>query len=340
MNTRLLIDNVVHQTTVLIAHLATAAGLRAPLAHIANQIFLDLVRALEAEGLGRKVVADMFGLALRSYQLKVQRLSESATERNTTLWQALLDYLRERETVTRRQIMRRFRYDDELAVRSILNDLVVSGLVFKSGRGEGTAYRAATVDDLDRVASEPSSEEAAAALVWVTLHSLGRATAAELAKVLVIEAEVLETALNQLVSEGRISRENQAADPVYSAISCTVPLGAAVGWEAAVFDHFQAMVSALCVKLHSGKTRSRASDRTGGSTYHFDVWAGHPHETEVIDLFSRLRDELSALRTKVSAYSESHPLPPEGANRFTLYLGQLVREGMVWDNPNAAEEKP
>ena len=36
MNTTLLIDAIVRQTTVLIASLATASGQRAPLAHLAN----------------------------------------------------------------------------------------------------------------------------------------------------------------------------------------------------------------------------------------------------------------------------------------------------------------
>jgi hypothetical protein len=44
VNVNLLIDAIVRQTTVLIAQLATAAGVRAPLAHTANQVFVDLVR--------------------------------------------------------------------------------------------------------------------------------------------------------------------------------------------------------------------------------------------------------------------------------------------------------
>jgi hypothetical protein len=50
MDTRHLIDAVVRQTTVLIAQLSTSAGIRAPLAHIADQIFLDLARQIEAQG--------------------------------------------------------------------------------------------------------------------------------------------------------------------------------------------------------------------------------------------------------------------------------------------------
>ncbi len=61
---------IVRQTTVLLAQISTAAGVRAPLAHVADQVFFELGRELEAQGVRRNVVADMFGLALRSYQMK------------------------------------------------------------------------------------------------------------------------------------------------------------------------------------------------------------------------------------------------------------------------------
>ena len=64
----------------LIAQLATAGGARTPLARIANQVFVELAEELEGQGLSRKVTADMFGISLRSYQRKVQRLRESRTE--------------------------------------------------------------------------------------------------------------------------------------------------------------------------------------------------------------------------------------------------------------------
>ena len=56
-------DDIVRQITVLIAQLATAAGTRAPLARIADQVFVDLANELEAQGVRRKVAADMFTLA-------------------------------------------------------------------------------------------------------------------------------------------------------------------------------------------------------------------------------------------------------------------------------------
>src|SRR5262245_23099637 len=41
MTVELLIQAIVRQTTILIAQLATAGGTRAPLAHVAHQVFLD-----------------------------------------------------------------------------------------------------------------------------------------------------------------------------------------------------------------------------------------------------------------------------------------------------------
>ena len=85
MNARLLIDAILQQSSVLVAQIATSGGLRAPLAHIANEVFLDVARALEVQGVSRKVGADMFGMALRAYIRKVQRLEESTTETGLAL---------------------------------------------------------------------------------------------------------------------------------------------------------------------------------------------------------------------------------------------------------------
>src|SRR5436190_5587727 len=150
MNVNLLIDAIVRQTTVLIAQLATAGGARAPLAHTANQVFSDLVGELKEQGLGNKVIADMFGLSLRTYHNKIARLSESSTDRGRSLWEALLGYVQERGTVTRGEVLRRFRNDEDELVRGVLNDLVTSGMLFQTGRGDLTSYRAAQPSDASR----------------------------------------------------------------------------------------------------------------------------------------------------------------------------------------------
>ncbi len=143
-----LIDAIVRQTMVLIARLSTAAGARSPLGHIEDQVFSELVSALNQQGVSNKVIADMFGMALRSYRQKVQRLAEAAPSRWTTLWSAVQSFLAEREWSTRDEVLRRFKHDDEISVRGILNDLVESGLVVRSGVRGDTRYRAANAEDL------------------------------------------------------------------------------------------------------------------------------------------------------------------------------------------------
>jgi len=52
-----LIHAVVQETMILVAHLATAGGVRAPLAGVANQVFADLSDQLAAQGVTKTVIA-------------------------------------------------------------------------------------------------------------------------------------------------------------------------------------------------------------------------------------------------------------------------------------------
>ena len=154
MNTQLLIDAIVHQTTVLIAQLSTAAGIRAPLAHVADQVFLELSREIEAQGVSRKVAADMFGLAIRTYQKKVQRLSESVTDKGDTLWETALAYLQTHGSAPRRVLLEHLSRHDPAVVGSVLNDLVSNGLVYKTGTGDTTVLGLTKASDLSQTLSE------------------------------------------------------------------------------------------------------------------------------------------------------------------------------------------
>lgn len=315
MNVNLLIDNIVRQTTVLVGQLATSAGGRAPLAHIAGQVFVELVRELKAQGLGNKVIADMFGLTLRTYHDRVRRASESATDRGTSLWEAVLGYVRGRQIVTRADLLRRFRADDEATVRGVLSDLVESGLVFRSGRGDHTTFRAATEAETGAMlASDPDAS--LAGMLWVTLHQAGPLTAAELAGRHSVPAERVERALEALTREERAQR---TPDGKYQADHCVIPYGDEAGWEAALFDHFQAMATAIVAKVTRGKSRALPEEATGGSTYHFDLYPGHPREEEVLGLLRTTRERASALRAAVDR--EPKASEAEGY-RVVFYVGQ------------------
>jgi hypothetical protein len=101
----------------------------------ADQIFLELAREIESNGVGRKVAADMFGFALRTYQAKVQRLSESASERNRTLWQAIYQCVLDAGSISRQRIEEHFKRDPSADVAAVLHDLVQSRLgVIDAGR--------------------------------------------------------------------------------------------------------------------------------------------------------------------------------------------------------------
>lgn len=330
MNTKALIDAIIRQTTVLIAQLATTAGLRAPLAHVANQVFLELSKELEAQGVGKKVAADMFGLALRSYQLKVQRLMESETDERGSLWEAVFEFIREKDGATQGEILARFYNDSEQTVRGILRDLVDSSLVFRTGRGTSAYYRPAEDEDLMRVL-ERDDVASATALVWIMLYRLSPVSREDLIQQTSLPPERIDEALEALLIEGRIYQEASDADEdggggevLYHCEACIIPMSDPAGWEAALFDHFQAMVRAVCIKLREGRLGTLPADVLGGSTYSFDVWDGHPYEKRVLGLLKSMREQVSELRSDVTAYNQQQKTRPPSSYEVNFYCGQSV----------------
>lgn len=322
MTLDLLIQAIVRQTTILIAQIATARGSRAPLAQVASQVFLDLVRELERQGVSRKVSADMFGLGLRTYQRKIQRLTESATDRGRSLWIALLDYIPPHNRLTRADILRHFASEDEALVRSVLHDLCETGLLTVSGTGPAIVYQRTSDDEIARL-WRMREYEGFEELVWALIYREGPVTLAQLTEKYG-EASKIESTLSRLEESGRIRHQPSGA---YSAQSLVVPLGAAVGWEAAVFDHFQAMVKTITCRLREGRSGANLDDRIGGSTYTFDVWPEHPHAHEAYAMLSALRSLIGQLREKIEGYNSEHEVPDDHM-QVSLYVGQcLIPQG-------------
>jgi hypothetical protein len=331
MNAQVLIDSIVRQVTVLIAQLATSGGVRAPLAHVANQVFLDLSRELEEQGVSRKVSADMFGMALRAYIRKVRRLSEAESEHGRTLWQALLEFVRGQGLVTRKRVLERFALDGELQVTALLRDLSETGLIFASGSGQGVVYRAASNEELDRLV-QLSDEHGLDELSWVLVYREGPFDVARLAALIGRSLTEAEQVVERLSTAGRVQR---AANGELIAQDFVVPLGAAAGWEAAVFDHVQAVVQTICQRLSQAPQSGASAPSVGGSTYSFDVWSGHPLEETVKAQLAELRQRLGALRQEVDAHNRAHGLPPE-YQQVVTYLGQCSFERSV--EPESKEE--
>ena len=315
MNVQLLIDSIVRQVTVLVAQLATAGGVRAPLARVANQVFLDLTDELYAQGVSRKVSADMFGMALRTYLRKIQRVRESSTDRGRSLWEAVLEFLGHGRLVLRTEVLRRFHRDDSEVVRGVLHDHVESGLVLRMGSGASTAYRAATPDEIASL-ERPGDGDGVDELVWAIVFREGPIGRDGLASL--VRGVDIGGSLSRLVASGRIQQSGPSEASRYSAREFLVAETATTGWEAAVFDHFQAVVRTIVARLRAD---AGAEGAVGGSTYSFDVWPGHPHETEVLGLLRELREKMGALRKKVREYNAAHVRPPRYAE-VTFYGGQ------------------
>lgn len=319
MNAQVLIDSIVRQVTVLIAQLATSGGIRAPLSHVANQVFLDLSRELEEQGVSRKVSADMFGMALRAYIRKVRRLSEAETDKGRTLWQALLDFVRAEVLVTRARVLERFAADGELQVTAMLHDLTESGLVFGTGSGKNTVYRLASDDELDRVA-QLSDSNGADELAWALIYRKGPLSEQRLQELLRRSADKTRELVARLLADGRVERN---ADGSLDARHFVVPLDAPHGWEAAVFDHVQAVVQTICQRLRQASGGQSAP--VGGSTYSFDVWPGHPLEQTAKQQLTEVRERLGALRQQVDDYNRAQGLPRD-YEQVVTYVGQCLLE--------------
>jgi len=317
MNVVLLIDQIVRQTTVLIAQLSTAAGIRAPLADVADQVFLKLASEIEAQGVPRKVVADMFGLALRSYQRKMQRLTESATETQRTLWQAVLEHLTTQGSCTRQAVIEHFHRDDPDAVAAVLSDLLRNGLVYKTGAGRRALYGATREQEYRKLVNADDLD-ATSALIWLSIHRRPGLTAADIASSLGISAELAENALQSLLRQGRIAAQGEG----FRTDVVSIPVGADHGWEAAVFDHYQAMVTAIGNKVTS--PRSLEGDLVGGATLVFDLHDQHPQRERVYGLLAAVREQVSELWNEVRQHNQQYPVPDDQKQRVVFYFGQSV----------------
>jgi hypothetical protein len=309
------------QTTVLIAQLSSTAGIRAPLSHLADEVFLNLSRELEDQGLSRKVVADMFGMALRGYQRRVQRLRGSQTEDGKTLWQAVVEFLQERGRATKIALFNRFDHDDPEVIAAILTDLVRSGIVSKTGSG-GSAVYAPTPEESRKLLAREGKEESALSMVWLDVCHHPQTNVSDVSARLVLEEETIERAVKSLCLDGRLERHD---DGTLLAAALVIPVGAQAGWEAAVFDHFQAMAAAISAKLRQGSLKSKAEDTTGGATLSFELSAEHPLRSQVLNLLSEVRKKTDELWDAVEAENTRTPLANDEIERVVFYFGQFLK---------------
>jgi hypothetical protein len=134
------IEALVRQTMVEVARLATSGGARQSLSRISDQVFSELTSELERQGVTKNVVADMFGMSLRTFHRRVQQVRHAQTERRT-LREAVLEWVVASAPVSTHAVHQHFlRHPAEL-VAGALNDLVHERLLSRAGWGEKAVYR-------------------------------------------------------------------------------------------------------------------------------------------------------------------------------------------------------
>jgi hypothetical protein len=207
----------------------------------------------------------------------------------------------------------------------VLHDLCESQLLFSSGTGLNTTYRATSDEELSTLQQRRGTDGSDELLVAL-MYRDGPLTVKEVAGRAQLDASAIEAALARLLAAGRIELIDQNGSPRYKAGALVIPLGAPVGWEAAVFDHFKAFVTTILCRLREDRTAPALADRIGGSTYTIDVWTGHPLAEEVYGTLGRLRVALSELRSRVAEFNQERELP-DSYTRALIYVGQcLIQE--------------
>lgn len=329
MNIKLLVDAIVRQTTVLIAQLATNAGVRAPLAQLADQVFLSLSRELDAQGVGRTVAADMFGLALRGYQKKMRRAATSVSIHEKTLFEAILEWVEQEGSVSRRGLLDRFRNDNEREVVGVVNELVHCGLLYCSGHGSGMLYGVTSDAERQRL-TRTSDDEALASMALGAIYRSPGITLGQLAVAMNVGEATLERALSTLIDDGRVDKEGEGLN----ARTFEVPVGAEAGWEAAVFDHYQAVATAIGTKVQLKSSNSPNTHLVGGTTLRFEVTRSHPQLDRVLSLLSEVRAITDEVWAAVYEHNAECPIADDERLRVTFYFGQNI------DDPAFIQELP
>lgn len=213
----------------------------------------------------------------------------------------------------------RFRHDSDPLVRGVLHDLVETGLVYQSGSGDGRVYRVVPDSDLSEL-RELGAQRSLYWMVWMYVYRNGPITREAIGTQLSVEPDELAPLIDELLAEQRV----EETDDGFTSRDCFVPMDAEAGWEAAVFDHFSALTTALSTKLRQMRQQTMPKDEVGGSTYTFDIWDGHPMADEVRSMLREVRGRVSEFNERLREYNDEHLEEQSELTEVVFYVGQAI----------------
>jgi hypothetical protein len=201
--------------------------------------------------------------------------------------------------------------------------LTDSGLVFSSGSGSSLAFRAATKEEVSTLRRGGDSL-GLEAFVWSSIYRGGGSSLEELSQRTSLNATELLPIVEGLIDSGKVERRGEGDALRYHSAQLVLGFDDPAGWESSVLDHFTALVQTIMRKL-SVDQRAKRNDEIGGSTYHFELWRGHPFESEVLGELTRFRERMSALRSKLDDYNRAQQAE-QPKLRVVAYYGQSTVE--------------
>ena len=78
------------------------------------------------------------------------------------------------------------------------------------------------------------------------------------------------------------------------------------------------------VLCHEGKREKDPDDWTGGGTFSFEVWRGHPMFGEAVSMLAETRSRARALRERIRDFNARHSIDGERRLRVVFYVGQSL----------------
>jgi len=326
-----LVERLVPLVAELFATLSSRNPLRMHFADIANKTLLDMVEVLRHDGISQEAIAASLGLTINGFRSKMKTLRVRYREEGSddvgddyaprTLLERVYAFIDETASprgVSHEAVATQFRGVKADSLSGVLHFLVKSGLLSVSGDGRRRVYRV-----VNRPVAGPGFVDA-----MVMLFREGPMTIFHLAQRLGLPQATCAEFVERLRDAERIE-ETTAADGTvrYRVTEYYVPVDATEGYEAALFDHISAVVSAVCRKVRGGVHRATMGDLDGGATFSFDVHASDPLYEEVSGFLARMRAQLEAWNERAAQrLAEDDASALADRRRITIYLGQMVED--------------
>lgn len=324
MSERVLFRVLVSQSARLIARIITLTNARPNLAHLQEDFFYELSVHLQNYGVPRRVAADMFGLAMRSYLRRIKKYNDELSDREhqLSLWQIVYSKISESPDIQRQKLLDSFSFSHRDSVCSVLKHLCEAGLVTEHRRDGVISYSAR-----ERDANELDVDEVAQYLwVMIFVHDESSFPHEQLLDeaIPLFGEQMVSAGLDLLIDDGCVDKLLHDGTCSYSTVRSNPEQP--FGWLVAISIHLDSVFEAVITKLTMMQSEADLDADVRGGTWTFKLRGDHPFKDRVSHLFDGYQKNVKELFASVHQYNESHPDHDDSDEyQVDFYMGQGVR---------------